>query len=169
VEIRMTAVSAVTTSALDRATAEDLLYREARLLDDRRFTEWLDLMAEDVLYWVPSRHGDTEVVADPTRDVSLLYLNRAGLEDYVGRMSSGDAHVMEPGPRIDRLVSNVIVEDDEVVRCKWLMHAYRRGTQELFVADITYRLRPTEHGLRIAEKRILLTNDALERGFLPLV
>jgi hypothetical protein len=29
------------------------LHAEADLLDDRRFPEWLDLLAEDVRYWMP--------------------------------------------------------------------------------------------------------------------
>ena len=34
---------------------EQFLYREARLLDERRFREWLELFAADVRYWMPGR------------------------------------------------------------------------------------------------------------------
>ncbi len=34
---------------------EQFLYREARLLDERRFHEWLELFADDVRYWMPVR------------------------------------------------------------------------------------------------------------------
>ena len=33
----------------------DFLYREAELLDERRYREWLDLLADDVRYWMPMR------------------------------------------------------------------------------------------------------------------
>lgn len=31
----------------------DFVYHEARLIDERRFPEWLDLFAEDGMYWMP--------------------------------------------------------------------------------------------------------------------
>ncbi|HJZ18253.1 MAG TPA: aromatic-ring-hydroxylating dioxygenase subunit beta, partial [Stellaceae bacterium] len=34
---------------------EQFLYREARLLDERRFHEWLALFADDVRYWMVTR------------------------------------------------------------------------------------------------------------------
>ena len=34
---------------------EQFLYREARLLDERRFREWLELLTEDVRYWMVTR------------------------------------------------------------------------------------------------------------------
>ena len=34
---------------------EQFLYREARLLDERRFPEWLELLADDVRYWMVLR------------------------------------------------------------------------------------------------------------------
>ena len=34
---------------------EQFLYREARLLDERRFHEWVELFTEDVRYWMPVR------------------------------------------------------------------------------------------------------------------
>jgi 3-phenylpropionate/cinnamic acid dioxygenase small subunit len=34
---------------------EQLLYWEARLLDERRFHAWLDLFTDDVRYWMPVR------------------------------------------------------------------------------------------------------------------
>ena len=50
----------------DKATLETLvlqqqldkfLYREARLLDERRLVEWLDLLDEDIHYWMPMRRN----------------------------------------------------------------------------------------------------------------
>src|SRR5215831_12043815 len=34
---------------------ERFLYREARLLDERPFHEWLELLTDDVRYWMGSR------------------------------------------------------------------------------------------------------------------
>jgi ethylbenzene dioxygenase beta subunit len=34
---------------------EQFLYRETRLLDERHFHEWLELLADDVRYWMSGR------------------------------------------------------------------------------------------------------------------
>ena len=34
---------------------EQFLLDEADLLDERRFEEWLELMTDDVHYWMPTR------------------------------------------------------------------------------------------------------------------
>ena len=36
---------------------EEFLYHEADLLDQRRFREWLDLLAEDLVYFMPVRRN----------------------------------------------------------------------------------------------------------------
>ena len=45
------------TRALLRQEVEDFLYYEADLLDERRYDEWLALLAEDVRYWMPMRRN----------------------------------------------------------------------------------------------------------------
>ncbi|MCI0800050.1 MAG: 3-phenylpropionate dioxygenase, partial [Chloroflexi bacterium] len=32
---------------------EQFLYHEAEILDNRRFADWLDLLEEDIRYWMP--------------------------------------------------------------------------------------------------------------------
>jgi 3-phenylpropionate/cinnamic acid dioxygenase small subunit len=36
---------------------EEFLYHEAELLDERRYEDWLALLADDVRYWVPMRRN----------------------------------------------------------------------------------------------------------------
>ena len=46
------------------------LYREARLIDEHRYQEWLTLWeSSDTLYWVPCNDDDI----DPRRHVSINY------------------------------------------------------------------------------------------------
>ena len=45
------------------------LYREARLLDQRKFTEWDNLFAEQGMYWIPL----IEDQPDPINHLSLAY------------------------------------------------------------------------------------------------
>ena len=46
---------------------EQFLYREARLLDERRFHEWLELFTEDVHYWMAGRRNRYPKTSKPSR------------------------------------------------------------------------------------------------------
>ena len=40
-----------------KADVEDFYFHEADLLDDRRFREWLDILADDITYFMPIRRN----------------------------------------------------------------------------------------------------------------
>ena len=56
-------------------SVEQFLYREARLLDERRFHEWLDLFTDDIHYWMDGaknrypRSSKAIAILDPDRYV----------------------------------------------------------------------------------------------------
>ena len=50
---------------VDRHKVESFLYREARLMDEHAYDEWLALWTDDALYWVPCNEDDI----DPERHV----------------------------------------------------------------------------------------------------
>src|SRR5207245_2591900 len=75
---------------LDRAV-EKFLYREARLMDEQRYDEWLDLWTEDALYFVPC--NDEEI--DPKRHVTLIYDDRTRLEDRIEEAQRGAGYERE--------------------------------------------------------------------------
>src|SRR5208337_1905717 len=89
--------------AVDPREIEQFLYREARLLDEGRFDEWLDLFTADAVYWLPAGQGDTH----PDRQVSIIYDTRQEMERRVARLQSGYAHAQDPPSRTHRIVSNV--------------------------------------------------------------
>ena len=63
-----------------RVEIEEFLYREARLLDERRFEEWMNLFAEDGYYWVPAAPDQK----DPYDGVSIFFDDRKDHEDPAG-------------------------------------------------------------------------------------
>jgi 3-phenylpropionate/cinnamic acid dioxygenase small subunit len=81
------------------------LEREARLLDQLRFDEWLKLLTPECLYWVPA----TADGGDPRREVAVMFDDRRRLEDRVYRLRTGYAWSQAPSSRTTRLVSNVEV------------------------------------------------------------
>jgi 3-phenylpropionate/cinnamic acid dioxygenase small subunit len=54
---RMTDRDDQITRLLLKQEIEEFLYHEAELLDERRYEDWLALVAEDVRYWMPMRRN----------------------------------------------------------------------------------------------------------------
>ena len=59
-------------TAVDRAPFELFLFHEAKLLDERRFRDWMGLFAEDGTYWVPAVSNQDS----PFNQASLFYDDR---------------------------------------------------------------------------------------------
>lgn len=157
---------------LDRATAEDLLFEEARRIDEGRLEAWLELFTDDAVYWVPA------AVEDPAFEPSLVYDNRARMEERVYRLTKTPAHAQTPASWTVRTVSNVqVVHDDHggdlddaaVVRCNVVIHELRPGdpgqvglgAPRTFAGSCEYRLREDADGRwLIQQKKVrLLTRE----------
>ena len=144
-----------------RAEAEAFLYREARLLDERRFEEWLGLFAADGRYFIPGGESDEPVV-----EPAIVDDDRPTLEDRVHRLRSPVTFAQVPPSRTLHLVGNVEV-GPAVAPGEWRLHAScivheaRAGETRSFAGRFSYVLRRTEGGAepwRIAEKRVRLLN-----------
>jgi benzoate/toluate 1,2-dioxygenase beta subunit len=80
-----------------------LLEREARLLDQLRYDDWLAMYTAECIYWVPS----TPAAGDPRREISVMFDDRRRLEDRIYRMRTGFAWSQAPASRTVRLITNV--------------------------------------------------------------
>jgi 3-phenylpropionate/cinnamic acid dioxygenase small subunit len=102
-----------------------LVEREARLLDQLRYEEWLALFIAECLYWVPATpHG-----GDPRREVAVMFDDRRRLEDRIFRLRTDFAWSQAPPSRTSRLVSNVEVfstgrDDARMVRSNFLISEF---------------------------------------------
>ena len=132
-----------------------LLEREARLLDERRFEEWLTLYAEHCGVWVPA----AEEPGDPRREVAIYFDDRRRLEDRIFRLRTGKAWSQVPASRTMRIVSNVEVfraGEKRMVRSNLLMTEFRAGETRTLAAWCAHRLA----GGKIEAKQInLLERD----------
>src|SRR5499433_1991987 len=85
--------------------------REAWLLDERKFTEWLELFTEDVLYFMPRRknvlrreaHRELTLLGD----LAILEEDRRYLEMRVARLDTGMAWAEDPPSRTRHLIGNL--------------------------------------------------------------
>ena len=79
---------------------EQFLYLEARLLDDRRFDDWLLLFADDIHYWMPTRYNrllrelDKELAAP--NEVANFDEDKRSLAQRVFRINTGMAWAEDP-------------------------------------------------------------------------
>src|ERR1700704_6082841 len=94
------------TAGVDRARLEELLIHEARLLDERRFRDWMALFTEDGTYWVPAA-PDQE---SPYSQASLFFDDRELMKTRIDRLEHPLIHVQTPPSRTVHLVSNVTIE-----------------------------------------------------------
>ena len=145
--------------AFDRQQVEQFIYTEAQLMDEHRYDEWLALWADDVLYWVPS--GRDEL--DPKREISLIYDDRVRLQVRITRLKSGFAHAQEPKSRMRRVVSNIVINEEESgeisAQSNFLLAELRRGKQDIFAGRSIHRLRPYTGSFKLVSKKVLLVNN----------
>lgn len=144
---------------VDRHKIENFLYREARLMDQHAYDEWLALWTDDALYWVPCNEDDF----DPERHVSIVYENRPRLEDRIARLKSGAAYAQDPKSRLSRVVSNVEIDaesdSETTVHSTFNVTALRRGRIDIFAGRAIHRLRAEGDGFRLAFKKVVLINN----------
>ena len=103
-----------------------LLEREARLLDQLAFDEWLALYVPECLYWVPA----TPAGGDPRRQVAISFDDRRRLEDRIYRLRTGYAWSQAPKSRTVRMIGNVEVfatarDNTRMVRSNLLVSEFR--------------------------------------------
>ena len=144
---------------LNRPEAEDLLYREARHLDDLRYQDWLAMLDENATYWIPC-NGEGN---DPNREISLVFDDRKRLTDRIGRLESGLAHAQNPPSKTKRLVSNVQIEnateDAATVLSGFILYELRRGKERIFAGRCEHRMHLVDGTWKIASKKVVLMNN----------
>jgi 3-phenylpropionate/cinnamic acid dioxygenase small subunit len=142
--------------------AEQLLFHEARLLDQQCLDEWLDLFTADATYWVPLERNQK----DPWNTSSIIFDDRTLLEIRVRQHHHPRAHARVPSARTCHQVGNVMLLEASAgearVGSSLVLIEYRKERQRVFGASVEHRLRRTPAGLRIAAKRVDLVNSEAE-------
>jgi 3-phenylpropionate/cinnamic acid dioxygenase small subunit len=87
----------------------DFLYDEAELLDAGRFTEWLELMTEDLTYRMPARQNRSRKAKTDTTETEIFSDNIASLRLRVQRLGTDMAWAENTPSRTRHLVTNVRV------------------------------------------------------------
>ena len=155
---------------------EDFLYQEAEILDERRYEEWLDLLCEDIRYYMPMRRNVKfgELDREYTRegqDINWFDEGKDTLERRVKQILTGVHWAEEPLSRICHIVSNVQVleanpsasEPAEVkIKSRFLVYRNRVQTEtDFLVGKREDVLRKVNGGWNIAQRKIILDQSVL--------
>ena len=151
-----------------KQSIQQFLYREAELIDEKRWDEWLELFDENVEYWVPAWDGDHELTDDPRSQMSLMFYDaRSGLEDRVFRLKTGKSAASTPMPRTCHLVTNIRYaaegENGYRVKANWTAHSFRKRELNTFCGTYEYVLRTNGDSFKIEKKKIVVVNDLIPR------
>ena len=150
---------------------EQLLYKEARLLDDGLFYEWLDLFTDDVKYWMPTRdtreRGEDGVHREG--EMAVFSDDKDFLVKRVQRFDTGLAHAEQPHSRTRHFLSNVEIvggDENEIdVRSNILVYQVRlEKSENFFVGRREDRLRKVNGDWRIARRKIVLDQTLIPRS-----
>ncbi|NUP75579.1 MAG: 3-phenylpropionate/cinnamic acid dioxygenase subunit beta [Sinomonas sp.] len=160
-----------------KADIEDFLYAEADLIDNRQFKEWLDLLDEDIVYFMPIRrnvkfgqHAERENTVSG-QGISWFDEDKWTLNKRVEQILTGVHYAEEPLSRVCHMVSNVqivAVRDNEAgqrevdVRSRFLVYQNRVEYETyIFVGKRNDTLRLTDSGWKIARREIILDQNVL--------
>lgn len=150
---------------------ENFLYDEAELLDTRQFEAWLDLLTEDIRYWMPMRrnikfdhqeHEDTR----EQQDMNWFDEGKETLTQRVKQILTGVHWAEEPLSRVCHMVSNVrlmsATPDEVQVKSRFLIYRNRQQDEtDIFVGKREDTLRKVEGAWKIARRKIILDQNVL--------
>jgi benzoate/toluate 1,2-dioxygenase beta subunit len=156
------------TQTIDIGTVSSFLFREARLLDDEQWDEWLRCYHPEAVYWMPSWDDDDTLTGDPQREVSLIYYpNRQGLEDRVFRIKTERSSATMPSTRTSHNLSNIEIEQVDgtscTVRYNWLTLSHRYKTDYTHFGMTRCVIDFSGDAPVIRNKYIVLKNDYIHQ------
>jgi 3-phenylpropionate/cinnamic acid dioxygenase small subunit len=139
--------------------AEQLLYRQAALLDEKKWQDWIDLFTSDGVYWMPPDPSHTTWDGMP----AIFAEDRNLMTVRMKRVLHPDAWSQNPLWGTNHVVSNVIVDKaakngDLVVRSRFHMMELRRDDVRHFAGQYTHHLKKVKSGYRIKLQRVDMTN-----------
>ena len=143
---------------------EQFLYREARLLDERRLHEWLELLTDDVRYWMAGRSNR---YPKSSKAIAILDEDKRTLGQRVARLDTGMAWAEDPPSRSRHLITNIEGEPGDAanevkVYSNFLVYRSRAETEQDFYVgarrDVLRRIAGT---WKIAGRKITLDQNVL--------
>jgi 3-phenylpropionate/cinnamic acid dioxygenase small subunit len=136
--------------------AAAFLFKEARLADEARYSEWESLWDDDGLYWVPMHPDD-----DPELKVSYIYDNRRRLKSRIAQLNTGVRHSQTPPSMLRRILGNMETLDEQdgvlTIGCNFVLLEYRYELTT-WAGRYIYKIRMTGEEPKLSAKTVHLVN-----------
>jgi 3-phenylpropionate/cinnamic acid dioxygenase small subunit len=154
---------------------EDFFHMEADLLDEREYDQWLELLTDDVVYWMPMRKNvsyanrDKDITAE--NDVAWFHDDKETLRKRVKQIQTGIHWADEPMSRVSHVITNVRLTDPisalgegakTTTKCRFIVYRNRLESETDLLVGRREDLLTRVHGeLRIARRKIILDQSVL--------
>jgi 3-phenylpropionate/cinnamic acid dioxygenase small subunit len=155
---------------------EEFLYHEVELLDERRYEEWLELLADDMRYWMPMRRNVRfgELEREFTReglDINWFDEGKDTLTRRVQQILTGVHWAEEPLSRLCHMISNIqllhvspsaLAPVEVSVKCRFLIYRNRVETEtDILVGKREDILRRVDGEWKITQRKVILDQNVL--------
>lgn len=150
---------------------EQFLYYEARLIDDRRFDDWLELFTDDIHYWMPTRYNrlrrEMDFENSGLDEAANFDDDKQSLRARIFRINSGMAWAEDPPSRTRHLITNVWIRPGDgaqefKVDSNFLLYRSRGEVSwDLWVGRREDILRTAGPSYEIARRTIILDQATL--------
>ena len=145
------------TASLQRRV-EQFLFHQSELLDEKQWSAYIELFAQDGVYWMPVMPEQTEWLDSP----SIFAEDRRMMEIRMGRVTHPNAWSQAPQWGTSHLVGNVVIEsvsDTEIsVRSRFQMMELRRDATRHFAGTYRHTLQRSGDDFKIGLQRVDLLN-----------
>jgi 3-phenylpropionate/cinnamic acid dioxygenase small subunit len=138
------------------------LFREARLLDQWRLTEWYEqMLTDDIRYVVPA----TDVRGESADALGLIDDDAARLRQRIEQLLNGEVWCEDPRSRTNRMVSNVEILADRggclEVAANVVAYRYGHGRSDAYIGKYRFELVPHGESFRIRKRVVVLDHETL--------
>jgi 3-phenylpropionate/cinnamic acid dioxygenase small subunit len=137
---------------------EQFLYRQSELLDGKLWQDYINLFADDGVYWMPVAPEQTEWEGSP----SIFAEDKYMMEVRMGRVSHPTAWSQAPMWGTSHVIGNVVIESEShgewVVRSRFHMMELRRDSVRHFGGTYRHTLVREHDQLRIKLQRVDMFN-----------
>lgn len=154
---------------------EDFFHKEADLLDERQYDQWLDLLTEDIVYWMPMRKNvsyanrDKDITAED--DVAWFHDDKETLRKRVKQIQTGLHWADEPVSRVAHVITNIRLAEPistlaegarATTKCRFIVYRNRLESEtDLLVGRREDTLTRVHGELKVARRKIILDQSVL--------
>jgi 3-phenylpropionate/cinnamic acid dioxygenase small subunit len=133
---------------------------EADMLDNKEYSQWLDLWVESGLYIVPVDHAAT----DYENNLNVAYDNHEMRELRIQRLTSGEAISTQMSEKTVRTLSRFRILDDidgvVRVRCAYCLYENNVNGIRTYPANLQFQLVRDGGSFKIAEKVVKIMQSS---------